>query len=94
MKKCIFTLLALMFFALGAQAFNYNTAGPSNDFGGRTNLYPPASSYQAYDDYRRSTNYARANKMQVDINYNDNSSATPSPRKQRKHGSAANKNRK
>ncbi len=91
MKKIIFTLSALMFFTLSANAFNYNYNSPSNDFGGSLNLFPTSAtlngSSQAYTD--------ALNASYQDNNY-DNGYRRPHkpPRKPRKHGSAANKRRK
>lgn len=88
MKKCIFTLVALMLVSLGAHAYNYNSVGPSNEFGGRS-LFPTAptagGSEQAYRDMVNASYYNN--------NYNHSYYRKPvkPPRKPRQHGSAANK---
>lgn len=88
MRKFIFTLLALTFFTLGANAYNYNSSYPSNDFGGHVNLFPTSptlnGSSQAYQDALNAANQRY---------YDDDYYRRPHkpPRKPRKHGSAANK---
>ncbi|MCM1004046.1 MAG: hypothetical protein NC408_06875 [Candidatus Gastranaerophilales bacterium] len=88
MKKFIFTLSALMIFTLSANAYNYNSAGPSNNFGGNVNLFPTSAtlngSSQAYQDALNAS-YNNSNKVYI---YDRKDKA---PRKPRKHGSAANK---
>lgn len=93
MKKIVFTLAALMFFSLGAHAFNYNSTYPSNQFGGTPLVNPQPTlngSTQAYQDRMYAENYRRMNEVNINHRYyNDKSNV--SPRKARKHGSAANK---
>ncbi len=91
MKKFIFTLFALMIFTLSANAYNYNSAGPSNAFGGNINLFPTSAtlngSSQAYTD--------ALNASYQNNGYEDGYRRPHKPpRKPRKHGSAANKRRK
>lgn len=91
MKKIIFTLSALVMVSLSANAYNYNSAYPSNNFGGNVNLFPTSAtlngSSQAYQD---------ALNASYQHNYYDEGYRRPDkpPRKPRKHGSAANKRRK
>lgn len=98
MKKFIFTLAAMMFITLGAHAFNYDSNGPSNSFGGNLNLFNTTptmgGSAEAYQNAVNASYYRGMNEVNVNHYYNDdNSSKNVSPRKQRKHGSAANKRR-
>lgn len=99
MKKFIFTLAAMMFITLGAHAFNYDSNGPSNAFGGNMNLFNTTptigGSAEAYQNALNASYYGKMNEVNVNHYYNDDDSSSKnvSPRKQRKHGSAANKRR-
>lgn len=96
MKKFIFTLAALMFFSLSAHAFNYNSNCPSNEFGGRPLVNPAPTlngSAKAYQDRLDAENYRRMNSVNINHRNYNNASNNTSPRKARKHGSAANKNK-
>lgn len=97
MKKIVLTLAALMFFSLGAHAFNYDSRYPSNEFGGTplVNRVPTANgSAQAYQDMVNANYYRDMNRININHRYYDNESSNVSPRKARKHGSAANKRKK
>ncbi len=87
MKKFLLTLTALMFFTLGAQAYNYNTnAYPSNNFGGRTSLSPKVptanGSAQAYQDMVNASYMRSANSHRV-YYYDHSGSDKPSKHKRR-----------
>ncbi len=96
MKKFVFTFTALVFFSSGVYAFNYDSRCPSNQFRG-TPLVNPAptlnGSPQAYQDMVNANYYSKRNRINVNHRYYNGDSNNVSPRKVRKHGSAANKRR-